>query len=139
MKAFVRQGKTEFFIHQSIVGNDLLEALLAIPHQIHLVDGNDKIANPQETHQKRMAACLGQHALSGIDQDDRQVGGAGAGHHVAGILLMAGGVGDDIFALLGGEEPVSHIDGDPLFPFALQTVNQESEIELLFRCRAIAP
>ena len=45
-----------------------------------------------------MPARLRQHALARIDQDDGQIGGGGAGHHVARVLLMAGRVGDDEFA-----------------------------------------
>jgi hypothetical protein len=75
-----------------------------------------------------MAAGLFQQAGAGIDQQDRQIGGRGAGCHVAGILLVAGRVGDDEGALVGGEIAIGDIDGDALFALGLQTVEQQREI-----------
>src|SRR3546814_4622699 len=43
-------------------------------------------------------AGLGQQALARVDQHDRQLGGGRAGGHVAGVLLVAGAVGDDELA-----------------------------------------
>ncbi len=48
-----------------------------------------------------MAARLDQHALARVDQDDGEVGSRGAGDHVAGVLLVARGIGDDELALVG--------------------------------------
>ena len=76
-----------------------------------------------------MTARLGEHALPRIDQDDGEIGGRGAGRHVAGILLMARRVGDDEFALVGGEGAIGDIDGDALFALSRQAVNQKCEIE----------
>ena len=78
-----------------------------------------------------MAAGLGQHALARIDQDDGEIGIGGAGRHVAGILLMARRVGDDEFALVGGEEAIGDVDGDALLPLGLQPVHQQREIDIL--------
>jgi hypothetical protein len=57
---------------------------------------------------------LGQHALARVDQQHREVGGRGAGDHVARILLVARRVGDDELALLGREEAVGDVDRDAL-------------------------
>jgi len=78
-----------------------------------------------------MAAGLGQNALARVNQDDGEVGVRRAGRHVAGILLMARRVGDDEFALVGGEEAVGDIDGDALFAFGFQPVHQKREIDIL--------
>ena len=72
-----------------------------------------------------------EHALARVDQDHGEVGGGRAGHHVAGVLLVAGRVGDDELALLGGEEAVGHIDGDALLALGGQPVDQEREVDLL--------
>ena len=50
--------------------------------------------------------------------------------HVAGVLLVAGRVGDDELALLGGEEAVGDIDGDALLALGGQAVDQQREVEL---------
>src|SRR5476649_268323 len=77
-----------------------------------------------------MAAGLGQHALARVDQDDGKIGVGSAGRHVAGVLLMAGRVGDDELALVGGEEAVGDVDGDALFALGLQPVDQKSEVDV---------
>ena len=80
-----------------------------------------------------MPLGLGQHAFAGVDQDHGEVGVGGAGGHVAGVLLVPGGVGDDEGAPVGGEEPVGDVDGDPLLPLGLQAVDEQGEIEVVPR------
>jgi hypothetical protein len=63
-------------------------------------------------------------------RDDRELGGGRPGDHVAGVLLVAGGVGDDELALLGGEEPVGDVDRDALFPLRGQPVDEQREVQL---------
>ena len=77
-----------------------------------------------------MPPRLGQHALAGIDQDHGDVGGRGAGDHVARVLLVAGRIGDDEIALVGGEEAVGDVDGDALFALGVQAVEEQREIEI---------
>ena len=77
-----------------------------------------------------MPSGLGQDALAGVDQDDGQVGGRGAGRHVAGVLLVARGVGDDELPPLGGEEPVGDVDGDALLALGRRPSTQQGEVEL---------
>ena len=60
----------------------------------------------------------------GIHQQDRGVCVGSSGEHVAGVPLVAGGVGEDVAAGLGGEEAVGDIDGDALFAFRAQPVGQ---------------
>src|SRR3546814_9289715 len=85
--------------------------------------------------EEAVAARLGQHTLARVDQDDRQVGGRGAGHHVARILLVPRRVGDDELALFGGEEAIGDVDRDPLLPLGGQTRSEEhtSELQSLMR------
>ena len=77
-----------------------------------------------------MAPGLRQHALARVDQDHRQVRGRGAGDHVARVLLVAGGVGDDELAPLGGEEAVGDVDGDALLALGRQAVDQQGEVDV---------
>ena len=44
---------------------------------------------------------------------------------------MAWRVGDDEFAAVGGEEAVGDVDGDALFTFGGQTIDQQREIDVL--------
>src|SRR3546814_2026060 len=81
--------------------------------------------------EEAVAARLGQHTLARVDQDDRQVGGRGAGHHVARILLVPRRVGDDELALFGGEEAIGDVDRDPLLPLGGQPVDEQREIYIL--------
>jgi len=81
----------------------------------------------------RMAARLGQHPLAGVGQDDRRIGGRGAGGHVARVLLMAGGVGDDEAAPLGREIAIGYVDGDALFALGQQAVDQQGEVQRAVR------
>ena len=78
-----------------------------------------------------MAPRLRQHALARIDQHDGEVGGRGAGRHVARVLLMAGRVGDDELALRRREEAIGDIDGDALLALGLQPVDQQREIDVV--------
>ena len=66
-----------------------------------------------------MTPRLGQNAFARINQDHRNIGGRGAGGHVAGILFVARRVGNDEFALVGREEAIGDINGDALFAFGL--------------------
>ena len=78
-----------------------------------------------------MAPGLRQDALAGVDQHDGEVGGRGAGRHVARVLLVAGRVGDDELALRRREEAIGHVDGDALLALGLQPVDQQREIDVL--------
>ena len=76
-----------------------------------------------------MPARLRQHALARVDQDHREVGGGGAGDHVARVLLVARRVGDDELALVGREEAVGHVDRDALLALGGEAVDQQREVE----------
>ncbi|MNC65504.1 hypothetical protein D3C75_1158020 [compost metagenome] len=74
---------------------------------------------------------LGQQAFARINKNDRDIGGRSAGHHVAGILLVPRGIGDDELALFSGEKAVGHVDRDALLPLGTQAIDQQSEIQLV--------
>src|SRR3990172_147000 len=67
----------------------------------------------------------GEGGVRGVKQDDGEVGGGRAGDHVAGVLLVARGVGDDEAAAGRGEVPVGHVDGDALLALGLEAVGEE--------------
>lgn len=74
---------------------------------------------------------LGQDSLSGIGQDDRQIGVRGAGRHVAGVLLVSRRVRDDEAAPGRLEAAVGDVDGDALLALVAQTVDQERQVRLV--------
>ena len=78
-----------------------------------------------------MAARLGQDALARVDHQDGDIGGRGAGCHVARILFMAGRVGNNELALVGGKETIGDINRDALFALGGEAVNEEGEVNVL--------
>jgi hypothetical protein len=89
-------------------------SMVRVIDQVHLVDRQHDVRMPSSERDVAVAAGLRQHALARVDQDDREVGGGGAGDHVAGVLLVARRVGDDELALVGAEVAVGDVDGDAL-------------------------
>ena len=85
---------------------------------------------PTSLREIGMAPGLRQHALARIDQQHREVGGRRAGHHVAGILLMAGRVGDDELASRAREEAIGDVDRDALLALRREPVDEQREIDL---------
>jgi hypothetical protein len=116
---------------RQVVGLDPLENVLIEVHQIHLVDGYDDVLDAQQRGDEAVALGLSLHAIAGIDQNDRQVAGGRPGGHVAGVLLVAGGIGNDELALRRGEITVGHIDGDALLTLGLQAIDQQRQIDVL--------
>ena len=83
---------------------------------------------PKQFRDAGVPAGLAQHTGAGVDQQHRDVRVGRAGEHVAGVALVAGGVGQDVAAPLGGEEPVGHVDGDALLAFGAQTVGERGQV-----------
>ena len=77
-----------------------------------------------------MATGLRNDTRAGIDQDDGQVGRRTAGNHVTRVLLVSRRVGNDEFAFVGREVAVSHVDGNALFTFGLESVAQQCIVNL---------
>ena len=77
-----------------------------------------------------MATGLRNDTRAGIDQDDGQVGRRTAGNHVTRVLLVSRRVGNDEFAFVGREVAVSHVDGNALFAFGLESVAQQCIVNL---------
>ena len=62
---------------------------------------------------------------------ERQVGGRRAGDHVARVLDVPGGVGDDELALGRGEVAVGDVDGDALLALGPQAVGEQRQVGVL--------
>ena len=98
--------------------------------QIHLVHREGDALDPEQRDQQRVPPRLAGETLPSIHQDHGDIGRGGTGRHVAGVLLVAGRVGDDERALVGGEETIGDIDGDALLALGLETVHEEGEVDL---------
>ncbi len=114
---------------------DRLEDVLGPVDQVHLVHTQDEVRHPQERAEERVPPGLLHDALPGVDQDQGQVGRRGPGHHVARVLDVPGGVGDDELPARGREVPVRHVDRDALFPLGPQPIGQQSQIGVLVAAR----
>ena len=86
----------------------------------------------------RITACrrrlLGQ-ALAGVDEHQAEVGGRGAGDHVAGVLHVARGVGDDELAGRRREVAVGDVDRDALLALGAQAVGQQGQVGVVVAAR----
>ena len=107
---------------------NLVEPLLIPADEVHLVDRQHDVLDTEQGRQERMPTGLLQQAAASIDEDDDQLRGGSAGDHVAGVLDVARGVGDDEFPLGRGEVAVGDVDGDALFALRTQTVGDQCEV-----------
>ena len=114
-----------------VVGLDRLEHTLVEALEVHLVDGHDDVLDAQQAGDKAVALGLRLHTVARIDEDDRQIAGRGTSGHVAGVLLMTGGVGDDELALGSTEIAIGHVDGDALLALGLQAVDQQRQVDVI--------
>jgi len=74
---------------------------------------------------RRVCTCTPCRASN---QDDGKVAGRGPGSHVAGVLLVARGVGNDELAARRREIAVCHVDGNALLALCLQAVHEQGEV-----------
>ena len=110
---------------------DPAEHLLVVADEVHLVDGDDDVADAEQRDDVGVPARLHLHPARGVDQDDREVAGRGAGRHVARVLLVSRAVRDDVLALFGVEVAVGDVDGDALLALGLQAVDEQREVDLV--------
>ena len=112
-------------------GPDRLKYPLAVAHQVDLVHRQHDVPDAEHGADKGVAPGLHLDAAPGVHQQYRHVRPGRAGDHVAGILLVAGGVRDDEFAHPRGHEAVGDVDGDALLALRLQPVHQQREIDIV--------
>ncbi len=88
------------------------------------------MGDPEQGEQDGVPARLLGEAVPGVDEHQAQVGGGGAGDHVAGVLHVARGVRDDELAVRGREVAVGHVDRDALLALRAQAVGQQGEVDV---------
>jgi hypothetical protein len=107
---FDADGVKEF----SVLAFEFVEALLRIPLQVHFVDEHGDLANAEEIQEVAVTARLFLHTFICINEEQRRFCVGRAGDHILEELLMAGGIDDDVLALLSLEPDLRSIDGDVL-------------------------
>ena len=107
---------------------DLVEALLRVVDEVHLVHAQHEVLHLQQRRDHRVPARLLEHALARVDEHQREVGGRRAGDHVARVLHVPGRVGDDELAPRRGEVAVRDVDGDALLALGAQAVGEQREV-----------
>ena len=115
----------------SVFADDPAEALLGVSDEVHFVDRKHDVADSEQRDQIAVAAGLGDDARACVDQDDGQIGGRSSGDHVARVLFVSGGVGDDELAAVCGEVAVCDVDGDSLLAFGFQAVAQQGVVDVV--------
>ena len=111
--------------------HDRVEGRLAEFDQVHLVHRQHDVTDAEQRDDGRVAQRLGQQALAGIDQDDGELAVRRSRGHVAGVLLVAGRVGDDEGAPRRREIAVRDVDRDALLALGVEPVEQQREVELV--------
>lgn len=71
--------------------------------KIHLVNDDDEVLDAEQIRDETVAAGLRLHAVTGVNQDNRQAGGRGARGHLAGVIFVNWGIRDDKLTIVGGE------------------------------------
>ena len=107
------------------------EDLLAVVHDVHLVHRHDELGDAQKPCDEGVATALRQHPEARVEQDDGDVGGRRPRGHVARVLHVAGRVGEDVLAPLGGEVAVRDVDGDALLALGGEAVGEEREVDVV--------
>ena len=125
------RGEVEARGEGDIVADDPVKDLLAVIDEVDLVHGHHDVPDAEQRANEGVTLGLHQHALAGVDQDDGELGVGSAGRHVAGILFVAGGVGDHEGAARRVEEAVGDVDGDALFALGLESVHQQRKIDIV--------
>ncbi len=124
-----RLGQIDLPREVAVFVDDGLEDLARAVDEVHLVHGQHDVPDSEQGDDVAVPARLRQHALARVDQDHGEIGGRGAGHHVARVLLVPRRVRNDELALVGGEEPVGDVDRDALLALCRQPVDEQREIE----------
>ena len=110
---------------------DLFEHRLLVVDEVHLVHAQHEVRDPQQRRDEGVALRLLKNAIARVDEDQRQVGGRRAGHHVARVLNVTGRVGDDELPLRRGEVPVGDVDRDALLPLRAEAVRDQCQVGVL--------
>ena len=120
-----RQGrKAEPRGDPGVILGDALEYGAVVTDKIELLHRQRDTPDAEQRAYERVPPGLRQDTLARIDQQHREIRRRGAGHHVAGVLLVTRGVGDDERAPRRRKEAVGDIDRDALLALVFEPVEQ---------------
>ena len=91
-----------------------LEGTVGVVDQVDLVDRHDQVRHAQQRGDREVTPGLLHDPVHHVHEHDQRVRGGGTGDRVAGVLHVAGAVGQDEAAGGGGEVAVGHVDRDAL-------------------------
>ena len=115
----------------AVLADDPIEDVLAVAHQVHLVDDDGDLPDTEHRQHEPVAARVLPDAFMGVDHEQRRLGPRGPGDHVLQELDVPGRVEDDVVPSRGLEEHAGRVDGDPLRLLVLEGVDQEGVLERL--------
>ena len=104
---------------------------LVVADEVHLVDAQHEVGDPQQRGQEGVAPGLLDDPLAGVDEHEGEVGGRVPRHHVPRVLDVARGVGDDELPQRRGEVAVGDVDGDALLALGPQPVGEQGQVGVL--------
>ena len=97
--------------------------------QVHLVDREHEVRDAEQARDLRVTPRLVEHAVARVDEQDGDIGRRRAGRHVAGVLFVAGRVGENELPPRGREVAVGDVDRDALLTLGLQSVGEQREVD----------
>ena len=109
--------------------HDAVENRFVVVDEIHLVHRDREVADFEEVGHEGMALGLFDNPFARVDEDDGEVGGGSTRDHVARVLNVTRGVGNDELTARGGKVTVSHVDSDALFALGAEPVGEQCEID----------
>jgi hypothetical protein len=112
---------------------DLLEGFLSHPDQIHFVNDDDNVFDPEQPRDTRVADSLRQNTFPGIQQHQGHVRSGRSGCHVPGVLLVSRCVGDNELALSRGKITIRYVDRNALFALCSEAVGEQRKIHPVSR------
>lgn len=84
----------------------------------------------EEARDGRVSVSLADHPVAHVDKQNNDIRGGHPSDGVARVLLVAGAVRQDEFALVSGEIAVCDVDGDALLALGAKAVDQERQVRL---------
>ena len=113
----------------SVFAFNLRKSLLRKLCEIHFVDDDDQLLDPEQTQQIRVAPALFAHPFVRCDHENGCIGARRARDHVLQKFLVTRCVDDDVVAARGPKRNLRCVDRDVLFLLLEQGVEQKREFK----------
>ena len=107
------------------IAADPVIARAVVADEVDFVDQYGNLRDPEHFEHIPVPSGVFADALRRVDDEQCRLCPGCAGDHVFEKFDMSGRVDDDVFPLFRFKEAACRVDGDPLRPFVLQSVEQE--------------